>query len=272
MQRLRKPVPPLPVSGELLKAARATKLTRPCHAHMMSFLASTPKLNQTEMVGVITWALGLHVGSEKQMIPALEFLRFCARIDLFTNHREEYEIILPWMESAVLAAYGRSKISKSSLDEFLRVNKSILGQFLSLPALERVMAAGSNHESVKDDLETIVSSSPIGAALYSFALVDMLSGAVRSKIQEHIEKCMRESTLNMETLNKYKFQALSAADSLQSVELLPARRRVQISVGKEILEVTVGNISSEVALRFLRHGSQPPARLDIWMPFGVKIF
>jgi hypothetical protein len=250
ISRLQGPSPAMPIAGDLLKAARQTKLARPVHGPMVAYLGSGATLNKTEVVGACTWAIGLSVTSEKQLGPALAFLRWAASEKLKDNHPVEYEILLPWIESALLAVWGRGKTALTSPAAFVGVNREILGLVLPLVQLDDIVNCNNVYTSVRAQLDDVVSASPVGQAMYAFAMTDLLCDSVRVAIEQHVVSFLRENSLSVVLLNKYKYLATDACDKVANVDLLPARRIIVVKLGAAEVSCAVGAIATEVSLRF----------------------
>ena len=110
---LKGPSPPLKVDGALMRAMMATKRTRPDHFVMKGYLdKALEPLNHTELIGCLKWGLTLRVSCEKQIGPALSLLRYAARTKLQDSHPEEFDIMSEFWDSALLAAYARSRAQK----------------------------------------------------------------------------------------------------------------------------------------------------------------
>ena len=54
-------------------------------------------------------------------------------------------------------------------------------------ALKDVIAAGDNYDSVKTQLNAIVSSGSFGVRLYWFALLQVLCAEIQAVIEQHVE-------------------------------------------------------------------------------------
>lgn len=150
--------PSEPVSDALMEAIRAARATPCSRSIIISYLMTHDKPPcQKELVGVYRWMLTLRPSaSAEQLRCVLECLKWIARFSLNVKFADEWRLVLPSFDSALLVAFRNWKRGGTE-DEmsFLTHYKDECQLVLPWDAVETVMVEDSEWRNVQEALNKV---------------------------------------------------------------------------------------------------------------------
>jgi len=157
------------VSADCLTAMVAAK-SRPANRSLMvSWCKRTETINQTEIVGVLRWFVGLKGHKQdEQHLTELEVVKLMKRLSVDKSFPEEWSIVKEKSEDVMLKAFKKMVNSGQSTADFLKMHAPTWELFLDATQVATVqgMAKGSSWSSCADELLALVDGSRLGYSLF----------------------------------------------------------------------------------------------------------
>lgn len=242
-----------PIRKALMDGIIPTQRERPCHKLMTTTVGGLgADLNRSELVGVLRWGLSLRPTVETQLISAKVFLKYLARIHIKDTGPADWAIVKGWVDDTLVTAYLRHKQHKKKLPAFIQSHRDLLHLLLpeaDLTQVQEVVTSG-DYSEVMNNIRNVVNAGRIGTSMFSFALVQSVGLDLAARISKIMDEVFVEGPLTVQAYGVGKVRAHDHANAMPNLDLLPVRRQVDVSYGRNTVKASVGGILAEANLRF----------------------
>lgn len=94
------------------EAMMQSQQSKPNHSAMMMWIAAATKApNESEVTGILRWAVRLRTGCLKKQLPmAIDVLRHLMRLGIHEAHVDKFKVMHDWIDSALTNFYGVTKV------------------------------------------------------------------------------------------------------------------------------------------------------------------
>mmetsp|Transcript_31827 Transcript_31827/g.72651 ORF Transcript_31827/g.72651 Transcript_31827/m.72651 type:complete len:662 (+) Transcript_31827:107-2092(+) len=239
------------VSADCLTAMVAAK-SRPANRSLMvSWCKRTETINQTEIVGVLRWFVGLKGHKQdEQHLTELEVVKLMKRLSVDKSFPEEWSIVKEKSEDVMLKAFKKMVNSGQSTADFLKMHAPTWELFLDATQVATVqgMAKGSSWSSCADELLALVDGSRLGYSLFQCFTSSITAARVDACIKSFLNDLDGGGVaLTVDSVAEHK-RALH--EKLQAFDLqsLKASRVVKLSYRGFLLEVETKSVAEHADL------------------------
>eukprot|EP00974_Lingulodinium_polyedra_P028635 2758603-Lingulodinium_polyedra.AAC.1 len=142
------------------KAMVAVKRNRPDRQPFVSFFRrDTEPPNMAECCGIFRFLSTLGTKCFTKQLPvAMEGLRYISRLKLHRSFKEQFKVLSPWADQALINHYMATKSRTDPEKKFVELNKQVLTMFIDEVAVEKVIEARQQNKltTVAKELYSLV--------------------------------------------------------------------------------------------------------------------
>lgn len=223
------PSPPLPVDDRLINAMTAAKKQHPDRGLIVNYMKiSTSMPNATEVVGMFRFCLTLRCGCSRQLLVAMEALRYIARLKLKAAYPEAFGVLRSWIDSVLTSALDRARRQRTPDADFMALHRPCAGLLLDEAALTAVLSAPA-YTSVTTQLAMLVSSYDFGARLYLGPFESVISSAVTTKINDSAMTAFNKlKNIDEPELLQIQSEVALVVEGMDGVQFLAPKHEVKV--------------------------------------------
>lgn len=245
------PSPSHPVSHSLSRGFEALEKTKPDRSLLWNYIKVTQTAcNPTEAVGLGRFFLSLKPSCEKQRLIALDAVRYMARTQWDTTHRDVFVVIRPWIDTVACIALHKHRTQKCDDASFWSVSKAWLPLLLDQAAMTAVQSAKQVSE-VKPQLMKLIAACNLGARLFMASMETVLREMVSELVDQEVRKLFMSSAAVTEAkMGEAIAKAMEMVEGLDGIHLLPGKAEVQVQYCGTAVVVLCSSLSAHVTLAF----------------------
>lgn len=147
-----------------------------------------------------------------------------------------------------IQAHIKAKSNAVKPTVFLEIHKDIWPIVLPLDSVSKVMAETHLWEKVEADLQRVINSSSLGKRLFSFAVQHMLSQIVSKKMSQAVDEVWKLPEVTLASIREQKRDILEALEMEDNIDLMPARRELQMMYRGVPVQVKVSSMAEQFDL------------------------
>ena len=133
---------------------------------------------------------------------------------------------------------------------WIQLNEAAVKLFIDPTMLDKLVALKSDDfTTMEDEIHSVVESSKIGEALFSFAIPTLLSNKTKQIADEAIEKLMKGKHITKTTILDTEKDIAIALRQLPNKNLMPAKRSITLNYRGFDFQYTVKSSDMEARCR-----------------------
>eukprot|EP00930_Biecheleria_cincta_P001548 TRINITY_DN102684_c0_g1_i1.p1 TRINITY_DN102684_c0_g1~~TRINITY_DN102684_c0_g1_i1.p1 ORF type:complete len:648 (-),score=128.96 TRINITY_DN102684_c0_g1_i1:370-2313(-) len=243
------PQPRLVVRPTLLAAMTAATKANPDRAPAVTFLQQVNgPLNKTEVVGIYRWVLTLNPRNTKMLPDLVEVIRCVAALGLHTMFEDLWEVVRPFLDSAMERYYVQARSQGMSLSRFCAAYTKLLGIFIPMECASRVLAHGHDDDwSDRDGDVAKLNESKVGSAMFVFAAQQIAAAQVEGVLKTKALSLLSDK-ITPGTIRELKAQMTESCGALANIAHLVPKRKVSFNYGTAVLSREVPNLTAHIDL------------------------
>jgi hypothetical protein len=237
------------VNPQLLNAMVMVKRAQPDRSAFTQYLALGGQvLNASEVYGLFGWARTLNPANFDHLPCALDVLRFVARNKVHIKHPKVGEVMKPWFDEVLTAAWANAKRAKISAEGFIELESTSAPLVLDMEIANEVQNAGDDLDKVASQLCQLVASSALGEALFATKMLKVADKVIDNTIESHLKAFASRSQIRLEDIAATEAAIVSEVKQLAVSKALAKVRDVTIKYGSAKLLVKVTSIEEHSRL------------------------
>lgn len=252
----------------LVKALTRVKLREWDRDDMVEFMDRATKVSSLEADGILLWVAGLRPTTESQQDAILTCMQMVGRLNLGQTNKESVKLLQPLFGMSLMSFWNQVQ-STTDPGDFLKEHHHKISCICSPQDVAIVRKASSSWLEASDALGRL-SRSPFGRIFFKEPLQKCLSEMVQGILATEVASLCANIELTDALWRDSQQAAVDKISGLQQIQLLPERRKVQLTYGGSKFETKITTLTKLVKLTFYLAVSRVAVKLNLIPEFHCE--